>query len=270
MTSSGFDSNEHTECSAFVTLLERLAIPFTWYLNDLSDRYLATLRERLWNIDDLDLHLIGVEVGSTLIVFERECGRFVLVDSLHGKAPLEGGFTDIIIKADAMVQLRSGQKLDRYDGAGEVRPEKDYDVDPLVTPHEVRIAATVTDRIESWVCQNARTILIAQHGRDKEPDPDDGSVSVGDITVLHDKRFENDSIYFAYMRDDQPFLDITFPARYLWSKNWREQLQKDTQEVRDARRASEVARRRRYVETKREELRQLEKELAQLEGEALK
>lgn len=270
MIFNGFDSDKHTECSAFVTLLEKLAIPFTWYRKGLSDRYLPRLRERWYNIDDLDLILIGIEVGSTLIVFERDCGRFVLVDSVHGKATLEGGFADIIAQADAAVQLRSGQKLDRIDDMGEVWPEKDYTGEPLVTPHEVRMSATVNDRIEEWICQNARAIVIAQHGRGKEPDSDDGSVFVGDIMVFsadEDQGRDEDEIYFAYKRDDKAFLEVTFPARYLWSKDWHDQLQKDTQEARDARKAADLANRRRHVESKRAELKRLEAELSKLEGE---
>lgn len=260
----------HTECSAFVTLLENLGIPFTWYVKDLKNQYLSKLRESWWNIDDLNLVLMSVEVGGTLIVFERECGRFVLVDSLRGKATLEGSFTDIIHQADATVQLRNGEKLDRV--GAELWPATDYDVNPLVTPHEVRFLATVTDRIENWICLNARDIIIAQHGKEQEPDDDLASVGeIGDITVFSnsDERPE-DEVYFRYTHGDGTLLEVTFPARYLWSKDWQEQLQKDTQEARKARRASELANRRRHVEAKRAELKRLEDKLAQLEGEGLK
>lgn len=267
MRRNEFDSQNNTECSAFTTLLETLRVPFTWYTDDaLVDRYRTKLKEQWYDYDEMGLEFIGVEVGGTLVVFELKSGRFVLVDAHHGKQ-LESSFATVADQADAGIQVRKGERLER-DEEGNLVTDRDWCERHIVTPHEVSMASTVTNRIEQWVCDNAGTILFAQHGL--RNDPDDRNV-IADITVFkasEDMERDEDEIFFAYQDEHtgKEVLSCVFPARYMWSKDWHGQLKADTEAARKARQEADVERRRREVESKRMELKRLEANLEKLKG----
>lgn len=268
MRPNPYNSTDNPECAAFVAMLETLRIPFTWYTGDgLRDRYQSSLDKAWWGLESLgDFDLIGIELGSALVVFESKSGRFVLVDSMHGKPP-GGSFVEVMEKANLAIQLRQGEQLEREDEFTLIEPDRNWRDGEFVTPHEVQLAETVTSRIESWICSHATTIMQAQHGyRDRDEFAD---TCVTDISVhgpSEDMERSEYEVYFAYEVYGKKEVECWFPARYMWSKDWREQLKADTAAARKARHDSEVKQKQREVKAQEARLAQAKRELSKLEG----